>query len=234
MADDSRPIIDLTPINERVYDLLKERILECRYPPGAKIDLKALREELGVSPTPIKDALFRLAGEGLVEVNSRRGTYVRQVSEQDLREILHARMILEGGVVEMHAAEISERQLEELERACWEADPHGRHISYRQLVRADDRFHRLMVGLAGNRRLLETYSRLNAHLQILRFRFEEGEEDPEPLSDMSHQGIMDALRDRDPAAAKQAVQEHIRDTWELLASRWGGRQPGDISASGQA
>ncbi len=224
MAEDSRPIIDLTPINGRVYDLLKERILECRYPPGAKIDLKALREELGVSPTPIKDALFRLAGEGLVEVNSRRGTYVRQVTEQDLREIFHARMILEGGVVQMHAGEIGREQLEELEAVCRQVEPHCRHISYRQLVRADDRFHRLLVALAGNRRLLETYSRLNAHLQILRFRFEEGEEDPEPLSDMSHQGIMAALRRRDPLAAKQAVEEHIRATWELLASHWGTRE----------
>jgi DNA-binding GntR family transcriptional regulator len=74
------PIIDITNINEKVYDLIKKRIVDLEYPPGSKINIRQLQEELNVSNSPIKDALFRLAGEGMVDIDSRRGTsYIADV-----------------------------------------------------------------------------------------------------------------------------------------------------------
>jgi DNA-binding GntR family transcriptional regulator len=110
------PTIDVTNINEKIYEWLKKRIISCIYPPGHKLNVRQLRKDLGVSQTPIKDALFRLAGEGLIEISSRKGTYVKEVTDQDIAEIYDTRLILESGAGEVIATEITDEQIKELER----------------------------------------------------------------------------------------------------------------------
>lgn len=78
--------IDITNINEKIYNLIKTRITHLEYPPGYQINIKKLQDELGVSSSPIKDALFRLVGEELLEINPRKGTFVKDVLEKDILE----------------------------------------------------------------------------------------------------------------------------------------------------
>ena len=73
-------LIDASNINEKVYNYLKSSIIDFTYPPGTKLHISDLKKLLGISQTPIKDALFRLMGEGLVEITSRKGTYVKNVT----------------------------------------------------------------------------------------------------------------------------------------------------------
>ena len=81
-------LIDVTNINEKVYQLIKQNIIKFIYPPGHNLNITELKDALGVSPTPIKDALFRLAGEGLVVIYPRKGTYVKDVTDEDIHEII--------------------------------------------------------------------------------------------------------------------------------------------------
>ena len=81
-AEEQSTLIDVTNINEKVYNYIKTNIISYNYPPGYNLNLNQLSELLGVSPTPIKDALFRLAGEGLVEIAPRKGTYVKDVTSR--------------------------------------------------------------------------------------------------------------------------------------------------------
>ena len=93
------PLIDVTNINEKVYLLIKQNIIKFVYPPGHNLNITELKETLGVSPTPIKDALFKLAGEGLVVIYPRRGTYVKDITAEDIHEIIQTRLILETAVI---------------------------------------------------------------------------------------------------------------------------------------
>ena len=98
-----------------MHCLFKQNIFNLTYPPGSQINYNELQETLGISNTPIKDALIKLAGEGLVEINARRGTYVKNVSMQDIEEIFETRMMLEVGAAETIARGITKKQIAKLE-----------------------------------------------------------------------------------------------------------------------
>lgn len=202
-------LIDIKNINEKVYELLRERIITSTYPPGHKIKVHILSDELGISQTPIKDALSRLAGEGLIQISSRRGTYVKGVTEQDIAEIFETRIIIETGAAEMVAKRITDEQVEKLQRLYEETLAGGADTSYRLFIEKAGEFHLAIIRLTENNRLLDIYRNLNAHMQILRFRF--GQSGLKRLSgtDEQHYRILKALKGRDPARARKAVKEHL-------------------------
>ena len=101
-------LIDVSNINEKAYNYIKTNIINLTYPPGYNLNLGQLSEKLGVSPTPIKDALFRLSGEGLVEIAPRKGTYVKELSLEDIHEIVQIRIILETAAVEAIVAGLTD------------------------------------------------------------------------------------------------------------------------------
>lgn len=164
-------LIDITNINEKVYAFLNRGIINLTYPPGGKINIRELQQELGVSHTPIKDALFRLAGEEMVEISSRRGTFATEVTEQDIREIAETRMILETGAVEIVARQITNEQFAELEELFQATLIAEESVGYDSYMERDSQFHLKIIELTNNQRLIKLYRQLNAHMQIVRFRF---------------------------------------------------------------
>lgn len=203
------PLIDVSNINEKIYDFLKTRITNFTYPPGHKLNVRRLAQELGVSQTPIKDALFRLAGEDLVEISSRRGTYVRAVTEKDIAEIYDTRMILEAGAVEAIARSITDEQLEELEDLFQETLSPEAEKDYRIFMEKENEFHLALIRFTGNRRLLKIYKQLNAHMQGVRFRFSKKVAQRLPWTNQEHEAILRALQVRDPERAQEAVRYHL-------------------------
>ena len=89
--------IDITNSNEKVHLFLKNGIIDGIYPPGAKLNIRKLQSDLGVSQTPIKEALLMLSGEGMVEISSRRGTFVKEVTPKDILEIFETPIALSDG-----------------------------------------------------------------------------------------------------------------------------------------
>jgi DNA-binding GntR family transcriptional regulator len=201
-------IIDITNINEKVYELIKARIIRRDYPPGHQISIRKLQDELGVSNSPIINALFRLSGEGLVEITSRKGTYVKDITERDIYEIEELRIILECGAVDTVARKITDEQVDLLERRYAETLIPERSFDYTTFMEKDSLFHLEIIKLANNQRLIETYKRLNAHIQIARFEFAKQRKKPLPWTHRDHLGIIDALKQRDPEKAKQAIVSH--------------------------
>ena len=214
-----KPLIDITNINEKVYSFIKGRIIDLTYPPGHRINTAKLREELGISQTPIKDALFRLAGEQLVEVSSRRGTYVKDVTDRDITEIAETRIILETGAVEMAAGRITRKKLDQLEELYRETLDDSEDFDYRRFMERDSRFHLAIVGLTDNERLLQTYKRLNSHAQVVRSRFGGPGTRKLPQTDQAHKAILDALKRNDTDEAKENIREHIITSWGAFIKR---------------
>ena len=211
-ADEQSTLIDVSNINEKVYNYIKSNIINYNYPPGYNLNLNQLSELLGVSPTPIKDALFRLAGEGLVEIAPRKGTYVKDVTLADIHEILQTRIILETAAVEAITASLTDEQVgrfEDLFRQmisfrAGESD----EASYKAYMERDSEFHLLFFQIMGNQRLLNIYRNLNAHIQIVRFRLLD-RRGKHVTTDQEHAMILEALRERNPARAKEAVRRHL-------------------------
>ena len=210
MADphERKAPIDITNINEKIYNLIKERITHFEYPPGFQINIRKLQNELGVSNSPIKDALFRLAGEGLVEVTSRRGTFVKDISEKDLYEIEVVRTILEMGAVDIIAASITNQQLSRLEALYKETLIPEDEFEYGKFMEKDSHFHMEIIKLTNNQRLVDVYKQLNAHVHITRFQYARNRKKVLSWTHQDHRDILKALKLRDPQKAKRAIENH--------------------------
>lgn len=202
-------LIDITNINEKVYAFLKRGIINLTYPPGGKINIRELQQELGVSHTPIKDALFRLAGEGMVEISSRRGTFATEVTERDIREIAETRLILETGAVEIVARQITDEQFAELEALFRATLIVGETVGYDSYMERDSQFHLKIIELTNNQRLIKLYRQLNAHMQIVRFRFARRAKRKLSWTDEDHARILKAIQEHDVHKAVDTVKQHL-------------------------
>ena len=207
-SDKKKVLIDITNINEKIYNLIRGRIIHFEYPPGFQITIRKLQDELGVSNSPIKDALFRLAGEGLVEITSRKGTFVKDISEKDLYEIEEARAILEIGAANIIAKTITDKQLGRLEALYKETLIPEDRFEYSKFMEKDSRFHLEIIKMTNNRKLLDIYKQLNAHVHITRFQYARNRKKPLPWTHKDHREIIEALRLRDPEMVKIAIQSH--------------------------
>lgn len=216
MVKPLEPMIDTTNINEKAYDFIKRRIIRLTYAPGDKIDVKRLQTELAISQTPIKDALYRLAGEGMVEISSRRGSYVKDVTERDLVELLQTRIILETAAVDIIGTRLSEEQLKELEFAYKETLQQGPDFSYELFMEKDSAFHTKFIEFTGNRKLMGIYEHLGGHMQAVRFRLAHRHKGKLPWVDEDHKRILAALKERRPGRAKEAIRKHITKAAEAF------------------
>ena len=207
-------IIDVTNINEKVYNYIKQNIIDFTFPAGHKLDIKNLSKTLGTSQTPIKDALARLSGEGLVEITSRIGSFVTNITEADIHEILQSRIILESAVIEEIAEKISDKQLEIIEKLYKKsmsfAVNQDDFESYKKFMKYDSQFHLSFFQIFGNSRLLNFYNNLNAHMQVVRFRLLNRNMGKLPNTDEEHKNILDALFQHNAENAKKAVIIHIQ------------------------
>ncbi len=110
----TKMIADTAAAAARAYEAIKSRIIECGYPPGTKISEARLVEELGLGRSPIRSALARLRGEGWVEVSPQSGSYVKELTQQEMKEIFDFRLLLETHVARLAAKNITDERLRRL------------------------------------------------------------------------------------------------------------------------
>lgn len=202
---------------DTAYSALRRRILDNTYPPGHQALEQALAEELGISRTPLREALIRLQKEGLVEVIPRHGMRVLPVSPADMKEIYEILSALES----MAAALAAKRRPADAELAPLEAASRdmARALKADDLeawAEADERFHRHLVELSGNRLLVEAVLNFwdrahRARRFTLRLR-------PKPLhSTKEHTALVERIRAGDAAGANEVNRAHReRASRELL------------------
>lgn len=200
----------------RAYEELKRRILDNELPPGTQALEQEIALLLGMSRTPVREALIRLAQEGMVEVRPRHGMRVLPISVIDLREIYDLLTGLESTAVDilarrgLTAAEASELDglLDEMTAALQREDLDG-------WAAGDTRFHRRLVELAGNQRLLAMFEAIRdqshrARMVTLRLR-------PTPsLSNDEHAAVVAAIRRRDAELAHRLHRAHRQRAARLL------------------
>lgn len=214
--------IDRSSLTDKVYALLKKRILSQILLPGQKVDLDRLASDLGISRSPIKDALNRLASDGLVTVVARRGTFVAQFDLHDLLEMLDVRMALETHAVRLGAEQANPDIVQEM-RVClneFERDfPDNQRVleRYDEFQTRDRRFHLLLVATAANRKLLEFCESIHLDLQMARAYYMRNDMEIERVH-AEHRTILEAFEGRHGEAAAEATICHLKRVMRSLQS----------------
>ena len=199
---------------EQVAEQLRLRIFRRELEPGSWIDELKIAEEFGISRTPLREALKVLATEGLVTMKLRRGAYVTETSDKDLRDVYHLLSLLESDAAAAVARGASSADLASLEALHDELEQAtGEHERFFAL---NERFHMQLLQLADNRWReqmaadLRKVMKLNRHNSL----FKRGR-----IADslVEHRAIMAALKARQPKAAAQAMQTHFANGLEAAA-----------------
>src|SRR4051794_39867501 len=158
-------VIEHSDLTTKVYQWLKGRIMHHAFLPGDKLDVQQLADDLGVSRTPVKDAINRLTAEGLVVLRSRRGTYVATLAPSDVHDLLETRLMIETWAVgrltrEMMAAAADEIRavFDRSARIISGVDP--AHFDYPAYFALDLDLHSAIVGLTGNAVVREIHHRV--------------------------------------------------------------------------
>ncbi len=201
---------------EIAYREIKRRILENELPAGYQGTEKQVSDMLGMSRTPVREALVRLKSDGLVELTPRHGMRVRPISPDDMREIYQMLAVLEASAVEsVAAAGLDDRDIAALDQAVTDMDRALAADDLDAWHLADRRFHGLLVAYCGNRRLAATVDTLleqtwRAAALTLKLR-------PKPVdSNAAHGAVVDAIRRRDPETAWAIHKKHRTEAGGML------------------
>lgn len=208
MAKANNFVINRATLSDQIYDYLRGEILTGRFALGHRLDLGKLVERLKVSKMPVKEAIGRLAMEGLLDVQAQRGTFVSRIDPRDLAETFEVRRALEMLAGELAAARVKKAEIERLRALIAEmekSDEVGQHLAL------NFEFHGLIVELSDNRKLIETYHRLRVPIQVagIHYRSENWIERV-AQEQKEHRAIVRALEQRDAEAVSRAIGEHIK------------------------
>jgi DNA-binding GntR family transcriptional regulator len=210
--------VSVQRLTDAAYRTLKDLILNQAFLPGQRLNVDDLAQRLGMSRTPVKDALNALAGEGLVEIVPRKGTFVAELSADLIAEVFELRRALELLAAELLVARGTRPDLTGLrERLAALDEPMDQDGDVDEHMRRNLAFHRHFIELAENRKLLEVYESLNVHIQIARVhaRWRNWQQRRRQERD-EHYAILGALEDGDGARLAAAVNAHIRRSKQSL------------------
>ena len=194
---------------QRVYDFLREEILSERLRPGAELQEVALSEELGVSRGPIREAIGRLAAEGLVTVRPRRGAVVRSLSKDEFLELYQVREALEMMAVRLAVPKLAAGDIDELEALIAEMSGHAEHEEVGEFFEANMAFHARLVEASGNATLQVLYGQLVGRMGRYRMRSLTLRGNLQ-RSVAEHGAILRAAKRGDADRAAHLMSEHIR------------------------
>ncbi|KQT44659.1 GntR family transcriptional regulator [Aureimonas sp. Leaf454] len=201
-----------------VYETIYAQLMALKIAPGTRITVDSLVRELNVSQTPIREALGRLEGEGLVIKTHLVGySAAPQVTQKQFEELYELRLLLEPHAAADAAGRMTDASLVALTDAAGVMERRGggpdERVRYSLFARHDAVFHDMVVGIAGNELIRTTLGHLHTHFHIFRLMYH-ARVTEEALEE--HERILDALKARDAKAAETAMREHIMRSRDRL------------------
>jgi DNA-binding GntR family transcriptional regulator len=215
-----------TSLGDQVYNVLWRQIVNRTLRPGDKISDLQISEELGVSRTPVREALYRLAQDKIVEVKSQRGFFVARFSSQDVREIYDIRAALEVLAIQLALPHLAAAQLDQAQHDLDEArrqvehDAEGARAFW---LRVDRAFHQMLVQAAGNQRLAALLAGLQGQIGVLQV-YGTYLLEIERMALGHHQAMLDAMRRGDGVAAERTMEQHIQEIKARMVAEFDERE----------
>ena len=203
------------PLRELVTDNIRQAIINGDFPPGMRLMELQLAADLGVSRTPIREAIRKLELEGLIVMIPRRGAYVANFSIKDINEVYEIRTALDVLSAGLAAERINEEELEEMERRLISMRPAIDAMDIPKIAEEDSAFHDVIYKASRNERLISIISNLREQINSIRSK---SMLYPGRLTDMmeEHRAIVDAIAQGNPEAAEKAVQTHMENAERTL------------------
>ncbi len=206
---------DKYSLRGRVYQRIRDDILEGRFAEHEELKEVAIGEELGVSRTPVREALRQLELEGLVTIIPNKGAYVTGITAKDVADIYQIRSKLEGLAARWACENITEEQMTEMEECIFLSEFHAKEGHREIMAQMDNRFHEVLYE-ASNSKMLE-HLLSDFHQYVLRIRrktlssIERSQE-----SNMEHRMIMEAIKNHNPDLAEELANKHIDKAYENI------------------
>ena len=207
--------IERENLDDTIYARIRLMIAERRIMPGDRINVDRIARNLGVSRTPVVNALKRLRQEHVVEWVLRRGGYVRRFTTRQLALLFEVREMLEGLAARRAATRISREEVDQIVARFRALDltPHG--LALERYIEEDRAFHLRLLALADNAYLTHAMESVN----LMIFTYQMGLARPPAETVKEHWSILAALRKRDPDASEAAMRLHLRRSRERLAGQ---------------
>lgn len=208
-----------TSLSGRVFATLREDILNGKYNENEELREIAIGNELGVSRTPVREAIRQLELEGLVQIIPNKGAYVKGITPKDVKDIYMIRTSLEGMCARLACENITEEQLEELEENIYLATFHASKGHMDQLADLDNRFHHILYEACDSKmlqKLLEDF-----HHYVIRIRRKTLSTDRGVISNEEHKAIMEAIKSKNGKLAEELAIRHINNAYENIKNQMG-------------
>ncbi|MBO8127794.1 MAG: GntR family transcriptional regulator [Peptococcaceae bacterium] len=203
------------PLREVVFESLREAIIAGKLKPGERLMEMQLAEELGVSRTPVREAIRKLELEGFVMMVPRKGAYVAGISDKDITDVFEVRAALEALAAGLAAERITDEEIENLERSVVQTTEIAEKGDINALVEADTQFHELIYRASRNKRLKQIVTHLSE--QIQRFRastLSVPGRNRQALEE--HRKIVEAISEHNIELAQALAREHIENAENSL------------------
>ncbi len=208
--DGRREFLERHSLGSQVFCRIREGILSGKYPPGTAIREGKISRELGVSRTPVREAIRQLELEGLVSVYPNKGAVVTGVNEKDIQDIFAIRSQLEGMAAEWAAARLTQTQFRELQDIVELMEFYTSKHSLDKLVDLDSRFHEIIYEASGSSPLHHVLASFHYFVQKARMVSLSTPGRAELVVN-EHRAILDALQREDGESAKQSITLHVQN-----------------------
>lgn len=212
-----RSVVDIA------YNAIKEAILDGHFHPGEQLVEQKLAAQLGISKTPVRDALGRLEREGLVVNIPFRGSYVRELSKEDAVEIFEFRQVLDAMLIRAAVEHLTDEDVAEIEHVLDEADAALAAGDRARAAELGSQYHHLIQGHARRERVVGIVRNLEDQVKLIRDVSERVVGRLEK-SALEHRTVLEALKRRDPAGAEKAIRGHHSSFLSFLLSDGDARQ----------
>lgn len=208
MKDISLNNDDFLPLRDVVFNTLRNAILKGELEPGEKLMEKKLAEKLGVSRTPIREAIRKLELEGLVVMTPRKSAEVARITKEDLTDVLEVRRVLESLAIDLACRNITNEILAELEDNLVRFKAAVKNNDITEIATTDVEFHETIYKSTGNKRLIQILNNLREQMYRYRLEYIKDKQTRDNLV-IEHRGIIDALKERDKEKGRKAILNHI-------------------------
>jgi len=214
MSSSGKPRKNGISVREKTYDYLKSNILSGRFVPGERLAEEHLAEELGVSRTPVREALHKLEQEGLIEPLESRGFCVPHDSPEEIEDLFDIRTVLEGYTLKIICERITDEQIEKLEEMIDKAEDALRRKRIDEVFQWNTQFHDTLHSLVADKRRFHSLI-VNMRKYVLRYR-------KDTLQNLGagkraidgHRQILLVLKLKDPELCERVMRIHIRQSKE--------------------
>ncbi|HHW57606.1 MAG TPA: GntR family transcriptional regulator [Clostridia bacterium] len=208
--DNLLPLENYKPLRDVVFDYMKNAIITGKLQPGERLMEVQLAEKLGVSRTPVREAIRKLELEGLVVMVPRKGAYVADLDAKDLLNVLEVRSSLEGLAASLAAERITDEEIEKLKKIVEEFRLKMEEGDNEALVKLDKEFHDLIFAASRNDKLMQIMNNLQEHVHRFRVKYINDEKKAKKIY-QEHKKIAEVITSRDTEAARRWAEKHIRN-----------------------